>query len=216
MKYEDTYCLKDVFSDVDEAIHAQWQALGDLYAYWNERINLISRKDLTYLFPRHILHSLAVAKIVSFQPGMHVLDLGTGGGFPGIPLAILFPKTHFYLVDSIQKKIKAVEAISQAMELKNVTPLCQRAETLEQTFDFILSRAVASLPKLYNWTKGKVKRMPQRNTQTGQEVTHGLLCWKGGDLTQELATLPISHRIYPLKEILKLPFFDDKSIVHLF
>ena len=166
---------------------------------------------------------------------MQILDLGTGGGFPGIPLAILFPETRFYLVDSIQKKIKVVQAISQELKLTNVTPLCQRAETLHQTFDFILSRAVTSLPKLYNWTKDKIKpptlhitakeneaekrsnieNYPKQNVMQ-IEQNNGLLCWKGGNLTQELANLPTQHRIYPLKHMFNLPFFNDKSIVHLF
>ena len=217
IKYTQTHCLQDAFPEVDESIHARWQALGDLYAYWNTRLNLISRKDITHLFPRHILHSLAVAKILSFQPHTHILDLGTGGGLPGIPLAILFPQTYFYLVDSIQKKVKAVAAITQALGLTNVTPLCQRAETLDRTFDFILTRAVATLPKLYGWTKGKIRPTPPPHAHAAvKQLNNGLLCWKGGDLTQELATLPMQHRIYPLKEKFTLPFFNDKAIVHLF
>ena len=188
----------------------QLAALGELYSYWNARINLISRKDITHLYPRHILHSLAIAKIISFQNDAHILDLGTGGGFPGIPLAILFPTTHFYLVDSIQKKIKVVRHISETLNLTNVTPLCQRVETLDHTYDFILSRAVANLASLHQWTHGKIK------THNNHTLTNGLLCWKGGDLTQELSTLPMQHQIYPLKTLFELPFLQDKVILHLF
>lgn len=184
--------------------------LSELYTTWNQRLNLISRKDIQHLYIRHILHSLSIAKVISFMPGTQLLDLGTGGGFPGIPLAILFPHVHFTLADSIAKKIKAVEAIIQALKLDNVDTQHIRAEDLQETYHFVISRAVAPLHKLYQWTKGKIK------TKSHHHLPNGLLYLKGGHLHDELTTLDLSYKIYHLNTFFKEPFFNTKTLVHLF
>ncbi len=188
----------------------QFNALGSLYLTWNQRINLISRKDIIHLYLRHILHSLSIAKVVKFRPSAHLLDIGTGGGFPGIPLAILFPQTKFVLVDSIGKKIKVVQDIVLSLGLRNVTAQHIRAEQLEDSYDFVLSRAVCSLPTLYSWVKDKIKPHSQHN------LANGLLCLKGGDLTQELKETPLHYRVYAIHDFFKDPFFTTKSIIHAF
>lgn len=208
--FKEKEIISHYFPHLEATQYAQFQQLGDLYTYWNARINLISRKDIEHLYARHILHSLAIAKIMPFQAEAHILDLGTGGGFPGIPLAILFPHTHFHLVDAIQKKINVVSHISDALSLDNVTPLCLRAEKITTKYDFILSRAVSRVDNLYQWTKGKIKK------KSTHPLTNGLLCWKGGDLTQELKSVPMKHTIFPLTKIFKDDFFQEKQIVHLF
>ena len=162
----------------------QFQKLEALYHDWNAKINVISRKDIDELYTKHVLHSLAIAKVQPFEPGTFVLDVGTGGGFPGIPLAILFPETRFFLIDVIAKKIKVVQAVADALELKNVKAEQLRAENVKGDFDFIVSRAVTNMPDFYSWVKDKIKK------QNKHELKNGILYLKGGDLTEELAAFP--------------------------
>ncbi|MET6991605.1 16S rRNA (guanine(527)-N(7))-methyltransferase RsmG [Sediminicola arcticus] len=186
----------------------QFAKLQELYKDWNQKINVVSRKDIDELYLRHVLHSLAIAKVQQFKPGTTVLDVGTGGGFPGIPLAILFPETHFTLVDAIGKKIKVVEEVVEGLGITNVTAKNMRVEELKGQFDFIVSRAVAAMPTFVHWVKGKVKK------NSVHERRNGILYLKGGDLTEELAD-------YKTVEIINLPdfyeeeFFDTKKVVYL-
>jgi len=183
--------------------------LGELYAEWNSRINVISRKDIDHLYERHVLHSLAIAKVISFAPGAKVLDVGTGGGFPGIPLAILFPETQFHLIDSIGKKLKVVDAVAEALRLQNVATRHIRAEQLTGKYDFVVSRAVTSLPVFLTWMKNK---FIQRNQHS---IPNGMFFLKGGDLTAEL--LPYHDRVtvYPVSQFFSEPFFEGKKVVYV-
>ena len=186
----------------------QFSKLGDLYKTWNSQINVISRKDIDELYLRHVLHSLGIAKIEKFKPGSNILDVGTGGGFPGIPLAILFPESNFYLVDSIGKKIKVVRAVAEALDLKNVKAEHERAEKVKGTFDFIVSRAVTNMDDFVKWTRKKVAKK-QRHT-----LKNGILYLKGGDLSEELQNFP-KATIYNLSDYFKEDFFETKKVVHI-
>lgn len=186
----------------------QFQKLEALYTDWNAKINVISRKDIDALYTKHVLHSLAIAKIQKFEPGTYVLDVGTGGGFPGIPLAILFPDTRFYLIDVIAKKIKVVQAVADALELKNVKAEQMRAENVKGDFDFIVSRAVTNMPDFVAWVKGKTKK------QNKHELANGILYLKGGDLTEELKDFPKATQ-YHIADFFKDEFFETKKVVHL-
>jgi len=186
----------------------QFQKLDFLYHDWNEKINVISRKDIDSLYTKHILHSLGIAKIMKFEPGATVLDVGTGGGFPGIPLAILFPETRFYLIDVIAKKIKVVQGVADALELKNVKAEQKRAELVKGDFDFIVSRAVTNMPDFVSWIKDKIKK------QHKHTLKNGILYLKGGDLAEELKDFP-SATLYDLSEIFEDEFFETKKVVHL-
>jgi 16S rRNA (guanine527-N7)-methyltransferase len=186
----------------------QFQQLDSLYHEWNEKINVISRKDIDALYTKHVLHSLGIAKIQSFEPGTFVLDVGTGGGFPGIPLAILFPETRFYLIDVIAKKIKVVQAVADALGLKNVKAEQIRAENVKGDFDFIVSRAVTNMPDFVSWVKTKIKK------QHKHELKNGILYLKGGDLTEELKDFPKST-LYDLADFFEDEFFETKKVVHL-
>jgi 16S rRNA (guanine527-N7)-methyltransferase len=186
----------------------QFQKLDFLYHDWNEKINVISRKDIDSLYTKHILHSLGIAKIMKFEPGATVLDVGTGGGFPGIPLAILFPETRFYLIDVIAKKIKVVQGVVDALELKNVKAEQKRAELVKGDFDFIVSRAVTNMPDFVSWIKDKIKK------QHKHMLKNGILYLKGGDLTEELKDFP-NATLYDLAEIFDDEFFETKKVVHL-
>lgn len=186
----------------------QFQKLDFLYHDWNEKINVISRKDIDSLYTKHILHSLGIAKIMKFEPGATVLDVGTGGGFPGIPLAILFPETRFYLIDVIAKKIKVVQGVVDALELKNVKAEQKRAELVKGDFDFIVSRAVTNMPDFVSWIKDKIKK------QHKHQLKNGILYLKGGDLNEELKDFP-SATLYDLAEIFDDEFFETKKVVHL-
>lgn len=186
----------------------QFQKLEALYHDWNAKINVISRKDIDELYTKHVLHSLAIAKIQPFVAGTYILDVGTGGGFPGIPLAILFPETRFYLIDVIAKKIKVVQAVADALELKNVKAEQMRAENVKGDFDFIVSRAVTNMPDFYSWVKDKIKK------QNKHELKNGILYLKGGDLTEELAAFPKATE-YNISNFFSDEFFETKKVVHL-
>ena len=186
----------------------QFAKLDFLYHDWNAKINVISRKDIDELYTKHILHSLGIAKVIKFEPGTFVLDVGTGGGFPGIPLAILFPETRFYLIDVIAKKIKVVQAVAEALELKNVKAEQLRAELVKGDFDFIVSRAVTNMPDFVSWVKDKIKK------KSKHELKNGILYLKGGDLTEELKDFPKAIE-YNLSDFFEDEFFETKKVVHL-
>ena len=186
----------------------QFAKLDFLYHDWNAKINVISRKDIDELYTKHILHSLGIAKVIKFEPGTFVLDVGTGGGFPGIPLAILFPETRFYLIDVIAKKIKVVQAVVDALELKNVKAEQIRAELVKGDFDFIVSRAVTNMPDFVSWIKDKIKK------KSKHELRNGILYLKGGDLTEELKDFPKATE-YNLSDFFEDEFFETKKVVHL-
>ncbi len=186
----------------------QFSKLDDLYKTWNSQINVISRKDIDELYLRHVLHSLGIAKVQKFQQGSHILDVGTGGGFPGIPLAILFPESNFYLVDSIGKKIKVVKAVTETLGLKNVKSEHERAEKVKGTFDFIVSRAVTNMDDFVKWTRKKIAK------KQNHELKNGILYLKGGDLSNELQNFP-KATIYNLSDYFVEDFFETKKVVHL-
>ncbi len=196
------------FPDLTDNQILQFQKLEVLYQDWNAKINVISRKDIDELYTKHVLHSLAIAKIQPFEPGTYVLDVGTGGGFPGIPLAILFPETRFYLIDVILKKINVVKAVAEALALKNVKAEQMRAENVKGDYDFIVSRAVTNMPDFVYWIKDKIKK------QNKHALKNGILYLKGGDLTQELADFPKATE-YNISEFFKNEFFETKKVVHL-
>ncbi len=201
--------IQSYFPNLSEKQIIQFDALFELYQTWNAQINVISRKDIDLLYERHILHSLGIAKVIDFVPNTHVLDVGTGGGFPGIPLAILFPETEFLLVDSIGKKIKVVNEVAAAIGLKNLEAVHSRAEQVNQNFDFVISRAVTQLKDFYPWVKGKFLKQ-QRNT-----LANGVLYLKGGDLTEELQASQIKNiKLYSLTDYFKEEFFDTKYVVY--
>lgn len=196
------------FPDLNDLQQQQLQKLHGLYADWNQKINVISRKDIDALYERHVLHALGIAKVLSFSPHAKILDVGTGGGFPGIPLAILFPETNFYLVDSIQKKIGVVNAVAAAVGLTNVQATRQRAEQVKGKFDFVVSRAVTQMPRFVEWVQDKISPTRQH------DLANGILALKGGDLTQELQSFP-KVTLYPLANYFQEEFFATKHVVHL-
>ena len=195
------------FPEITNEQKQQFEKLEKLYTEWNEKINVISRKDMDGLYEKHILHSLGIAKVMPFADGTKVLDVGTGGGFPGIPLAILFPEVSFTLIDSIGKKIKVVEAVSEELGLKNVTAVHGRAEKLKEKFHFVVSRAVTQMPEFLRWLKGKFEK------EQFNEKHNGVLYLKGGDLAEELAGLRCE--IFQLKNYFEEEFFDTKKVVYL-
>ena len=195
------------FPDLTEKQIQQFSDLQNLYEHWNAQINVISRKDMDALYVNHVLHSLAIAKVIQFKKGTSVLDIGTGGGFPGIPLAILFPKTDFLLVDSIGKKIKVVNEVSAAIGLTNVRTINERAENIDETFDFIVSRAVTNMADFKKWVKGKFKKT-HNNT-----LNNGILYLKGGDLSKELKGIP--HQQYNITDYFEEDFFETKKVVYI-
>ncbi|MBD9353599.1 16S rRNA (guanine(527)-N(7))-methyltransferase RsmG [Phocaeicola plebeius] len=197
------------FPNLSEVQQQQFAALYDLYTDWNSKINVISRKDITNLYEHHVLHSLGIAKVMQFRPETTVMDLGTGGGFPGIPLAILFPETHFHLVDSIGKKVKVATEIANAIGLKNVTTRHCRAEEEKQLFDFVVSRAVMPLADLLKIIRKNIKK-EQHNA-----LPNGLICLKGGELEREV--MPVKHQtlMYDLKDYFEEEFFETKKVVYV-
>jgi len=187
----------------------QFAQLEELYTFWNAQINVISRKDTDNFYTHHVLHSLGIAKVCAFKPGSSVLDIGTGGGFPGIPLAILFPETSFVLVDSIGKKIKVVNEVVLALGLTNVRAQHARAEEIKGDFDFIVSRAVTQMPIFLTWVKGKVKKKSEH------DLVNGILYLKGGDLSEEMKPVKHLNREFKLSNIYKEPFFETKKVIYV-
>ncbi len=196
------------FPNLSELQQTQFRQLENLYQDWNQKINVVSRKDIDELYLRHVLHSLGIAKLQQFLPGASVLDVGTGGGFPGIPLALLFPETQFTLVDAIGKKIKVVEEVAEGLRLTNVTSLHTRVEDLDQQYDFVVSRAVAAMPTFVRWVKGRIKKTSRHDRK------NGILYLKGGELTEELKNYRTAE-IYNLSNYFKEDFFETKKIVYL-
>lgn len=197
------------FPELTAVQKTQIEKLQALYNEWNEKINVISRKDVDNLYVNHVLHSLGIAKVNSFKPGAHILDVGTGGGFPGIPLAILFPDTRFHLVDSIGKKITVVQNVAEALNLKNVKAEQIRAEQIKGEYDFIVSRAVTRLKEFYGWVHRKIKG------ESVHSLYNGILYLKGGDLDEEMAELKKPHQIFDLSDYFKEEFFETKKVVYV-
>jgi len=200
--------VKKYFPNLSDLQVSQFERLEDLYKEWNAQINVVSRKDIDELYLRHVLHSLGVAKVQPFEPKSHILDIGTGGGFPGIPLAILFPEVNFYLVDSIGKKIKVVNEVATALGLSNVKASHIRAEDVKGQFDFIVSRAVTKMDDFVKWTKGKIKK------KSKHDLKNGILYLKGGDLTEELINFP-KAALFDLQDYFNEDFFETKKVVHI-
>ena len=200
--------LIKAFPNLSQKQQSQFKLLESLYQEWNAQINVISRKDMNDFYERHVLHALGIAKVIDFKPGARVLDVGTGGGFPGIPLAILFPETHFYLIDSIGKKIKVVHAVQESLGLKNVQASQLRAEDFKGKVDFVVSRAVAKMDSFVPWIQKNIRSTHKHN------LKNGILYLKGGDLTEELASFPKAQE-YDLNPFFSTPFFETKKVVYL-
>ncbi len=197
------------FPDLTPRQLEQFEQLGELYKEWNEKINVISRKDIDQLYERHVLHSMGIAKYIQFTPGTKIMDVGTGGGFPGIPLAILFPETNFRLVDSIAKKIKVVEGVSQSLGLTNVLAEQARAEKVNDEFDFVVSRAVTAFSKFVSLVRRKISAS-QKNS-----MANGILYLKGGDFLDELEPFKKQVQVFPLSDQFDEAFFETKKLIHL-
>lgn len=204
-----TEIILKYFPELTSHQKQQFDALFDLYKDWNEKINVISRKDIDNLYVNHILHSLGIAKVMAFKPGASVLDVGTGGGFPGIPLAILFPETNFHLVDSINKKITVVNEVAKGADIKNVRGEWIRAELTKGKYDFIVSRAVTRIKEFYGWVHQKVKE------ESIHDLDNGILYLKGGDLDQELGELKRPYSLYELSNYFAEEFFETKKVVYV-
>lgn len=200
--------IESYFPDLNNSQKKQFAQLQELYTYWNAQINVISRKDVEELYVRHVLHSLGIAKVQEFKNGAKILDIGTGGGFPGIPLAILFPEVSFHLVDSIGKKIKVVTEVSNSLGLKNVVAEHHRAEKIKGEYDFIVSRAVTKMDDFVKWTRNKIAK------KQNHELKNGILYLKGGDLTEELKSFP-NAQLFDLKDYYENDFFETKKVVHI-
>jgi 16S rRNA (guanine527-N7)-methyltransferase len=201
--------IRKYFPDLTDQQVSDFARLGSLYEEWNSKINVISRKDIEQLYERHILHSLAIAKIIQFKPGTSVLDVGTGGGFPGIPLAILFPEVSFLLIDSIAKKIKVVTEVSGALNLPNVKAEHQRVEDIKQKFDFVVSRAVTAFPRFVEMVRTKV------SGQSKNTLPNGILYLKGGDFEDEISPFGKQVKVYDLQNYFQEEFFETKRLIHL-
>ncbi|QHI38511.1 Ribosomal RNA small subunit methyltransferase G [Kordia antarctica] len=200
--------IQKYFKELTEIQVAQFEQLEALYKEWNAQINVISRKDIDELYIRHVLHALAIAKVQPFVSGSRILDVGTGGGFPGIPLAILFPEVQFVLVDAIGKKIKVVEAVAESLKLTNVSGHHMRAENVKGLFDFIVSRAVTNMPDFVKWVRKKVAKKQHH------ELKNGILYLKGGDLSEELKDFP-KATLYSISDYFEEAFFETKKVVHV-
>lgn len=204
-----TELILKYFPDLTSHQKQQFDVLFDLYKDWNDKINVISRKDIDNLYTNHILHSLGIAKVMAFKPGASVLDVGTGGGFPGIPLAILFPETKFHLVDSINKKITVVNEVAKGAGVKNVRGEWTRAEQVKGEYDFIVSRAVTRIKEFYGWVHQKVKE------DSLHDLDNGILYLKGGDLDAELGELKRPYSLYDLSNYFTEEFFETKKVVYV-
>lgn len=201
--------ITNYFPDLDESRRQRFARLGELYSEWNEKINVISRKDIDQLYERHVLHSLGIAKVIGFAPGSRIMDVGTGGGFPGIPLAIMFPEVEFTLVDSIAKKISVVDAVARELGLTNVRAQVERAEKVKGQFDFVVSRAVTAFPKFVALVRTKV------SSAQNNELANGILYLKGGDFDDELEPFGKQVTVYPLSNYFEEEFFETKKVIHL-
>ena len=204
----DSSIVYKYFPDLSREQRDQFELLGSLYQDWNQKINVVSRKDIDELYLRHVLHSLGIARVIQFNSGSAVLDVGTGGGFPGVPLAIYFPEVHFTLVDSIAKKIRVVNNVVEGLGLRNVKVMNTRVEELQDQFDFVVSRAVAAMPTFVRWVNDKV------HNKCSHTLKNGILYLKGGDLSEELAEFPRA-KIYDLSEYFEEEFFETKKVVYL-
>ena len=202
--------INKYFTELSDKKQKQFERLQELYSEWNSKINVISRKDIDHLYERHVLHSLSIAKIIGFKDGTNILDIGTGGGFPGIPLAIMFPSVEFLLVDSVGKKIKVVNEIKNALGLSNVKAVQKRAENINESFDFVISRAVTNLPDF-------IKMAAYKYSKKGfNEIPNGIIYLKGGDFEDELKNLRKKHKVYNIEDFFDEEFFQTKKIVHIF
>jgi 16S rRNA (guanine527-N7)-methyltransferase len=204
-----TELISTYFPGLSKTQLEQFARLEELYADWNSKINVISRKDMEQFYIHHVLHSLGIAKVMEFQPETKVLDIGTGGGFPGIPLAILFPETHFHLVDSIGKKISVVKDVVKQLKLTNVEPQQARAEELVRKYDFVISRAVTRMANFYPWVKNKIRK------EDFNEFQNGILYLKGGDVDEEMDELDKSYVVYHLDDYFKEEYFETKKVIYL-
>lgn len=199
--------IQRYFPNLSDLQYNQLKALGELYSDWNAKINVISRKDMAHFYERHVLHSLAIAKVIQFKPDTQILDVGTGGGFPGVPLAILFPDVSFHLVDSIGKKIKVVQEVSNAIELRNLSAEHARAEQVSGQFDFVVSRAVTRLAEFYPWVQNKF------NKKSFNDLDNGILYLKGLDLMDEFDQLKKPYQLFSLKDHYSEEWFESKGVV---
>ena len=206
---QNTEIISHYFPDLSLRQKEQFASLEPLYREWNEKINVISRKDIENLYVNHVLHSLGIARVISFKPKADVLDVGTGGGFPGIPLAILFPETHFHLVDSIGKKISVVKNVAEELRLQNVKAEWVRAEEVNRKYDFVVSRAVTRMEEFYGWVRNKFKK------DSCHSLDNGILYLKGGDLDEELTSLKKPYAVYALSDYFKEEFFETKKVVFI-
>ena len=204
-----TQLIQSYFPDLTETQLTQFEKLQELYEDWNSKINVISRKDMEQFYVHHVLHSLGIVKVMPFEPGSKILDIGTGGGFPGIPLAIMFPETHFHLVDSIGKKITVVKDVVKQLKLTNVEAQQARAEQLIRKYDFVISRAVTRMVNFYPWVKNKIRK------EDINEYPNGILYLKGGEVDEEMEELGKSYVVYHLEDYFKEEFFETKKVIYM-
>lgn len=204
-----TLLIQSYFPDLTETQLSQFDQLQELYEDWNSKINVISRKDMDQFYVHHVLHSLGIVKVMPFEPGSKILDIGTGGGFPGIPLAIMFPETHFHLVDSIGKKITVVKDVVKQLKLTNVEAQQARAEQLIRKYDFVISRAVTRMVNFYPWVKNKIRK------EDINEYPNGILYLKGGEVDEEMEELGKSYVVYHLEDYFKEEFFETKKVIYM-